>query len=538
MLSSLQTTWNGLSTVQRTLLISVMTAVLGGILLVTWMAGRPSYGVLFSKLEAEDAGAITTKLKELKVDYHLTSGGTTIEVPTDKVYDLRLSLASEGLPKGGAIGFELFDKNQFGASDFTQHLNYQRALQGELERTISQLDGVTAARVHLALPQKRVFTDQQDPTTASVVVHLRPSYEMPEPQVGGIVHLVSSAVEGLKPSDVSVHDAQGELLSTEANGSMLSGTQVEMQERYERRMEGELTRLAEQVLGAGKAAIRVSTELDWDQTETTSETYRGAGRGGKGITLDEQTATESYTRPDANAEGGLPGTATNLNQDGTTSATTTNQVGAYNSSRITNKYAVNKVVERKVSAPGQVRRVSVAVLLDGKISLPKQRALKDAFAAAAGLDLAPDGRGDKIELLQMDFDRTADDEETRAIAAASKQEFQTALVRNGAAVAVVALLVGGTLLLLRKPKAKAAKAPKAQPELTPTPQLDAMVGEERLTPADALAETAMAHEEPAPLGLDGPLTSAQKPVSLEVIRKLADEQPEEVARQLQVWMME
>ena len=516
MLASLQTTWNGLSTVQRTLLISVMSAVLGGILLVTWMAGRPSYGVLFSNLEPEDAGAITQKLKELTVDYHLASSGRTIEVPTDKVYDLRLSLASEGLPKGGAIGFELFDKNQFGASDFTQHLNYQRALQGELERTISQLDGVTAARVHLALPQKRVFTEQQDPTTASVVVHLRPGYEMPERQVGGIVHLVSSAVEGLKPSDVSVHDAQGELLSTESNSTSLSGTQVEMQERYERRMEGELTHLAEQVLGAGKAAIRVSTELDWDQTETTSETYRGAGRGGKGIAVDEQTSTETYTRPDAGTEGGLPGTSSNLDQSTPTETTNRNQAGTYNNSRIQNRYAVNKVVERKVSAPGKVRRVSVAVLLDGKISIPKQRALKDAFAAAAGLDLSPDGRGDKIELLQMDFDRTADDAESRALAAASKQEFQTAMIRNGAAVAVVALLVIGTLLLLRKPKApKPAKMPTVTPE--PAAQLDAMVGEERLTPADALAAGGMLDEEPAPLGLDGPLSPAQKPVSLELI---------------------
>jgi flagellar M-ring protein FliF len=306
-------------------------------------------------------------------------------------------------------------------------------------------------------------------------------------------------------------------------------------------METELTQLAEQVLGAGKAAIRVSTELDWDQTETTSEMYRGPGRGGKGIPVEEQTTTETYSRPDATPEvGGLAGAASNLDTTGTTDSATRTQNGAYNNSRISNKYAVNKVVERKVSAPGKVRRVSVAVLLDGKISLPKQRALKDAFAAAAGLDLTPEGRGDRIELLQMDFDRTADDSESRNMAAAAKQEFQMTLVRNIGAVLVVALMVGGTLLLLRKPKP--AKEPKQLPQPA---RLDAMVGEDRLTPENALAEGmtadasgADADTEAAPLGLDGALQPGQPPVSLELIRRLADERPEEVARQLQVWMAE
>jgi flagellar M-ring protein FliF len=232
----------------------------------------------------------------------------------------------------------------------------------------------------------------------------------------------------------------------------------------------------------------------------------------------------------------MAGTASNLDENGTTDSANRTQTGAYNNSRISNKYAVNKVVERKVSAPGKVRRVSVAVLLDGKISLPKQRALKDAFAAAAGLDLTPEGRGDRIELLQMDFDRTEDDSEVRNMATAAKQEFQMTLIRNIGAVLVVALMVGGTLLLLRKPKP--AKAPKQLPQPA---RLDAMVGEDRLTPENALAEGLAgnaADAEPAPLGLDGALDPAQPPVSLELIRRLADERPEEVARQLQVWMAE
>src|SRR5437762_2000442 len=155
MLTSLQKTWQSLPLAQRVALGGVVAAVFGGLLLVAQFASHPTYSVLFSNLEPEDAGAVTSKLRELKVDYQLSQGGRAIEVPADKVYDLRLSLATEGLPRGGSVGFKLFDKTNFSATDFTQHLNYRRALEGELTRTINRLDGVVDSRVHLAMPEKQ-----------------------------------------------------------------------------------------------------------------------------------------------------------------------------------------------------------------------------------------------------------------------------------------------------------------------------------------------------------------------------------------------
>src|SRR6266498_3879147 len=164
-MSSLEKTWASLSMGQRLALGGVLAVVFGGILLVAEVAGRPPYGVLFSNLEPQDAGAVTSKLREMKVDYHLSQGGRAIEVPAEKVYDLRLQMATEGLPRGGSAGFELFDKTNFAATDFSQHLNYRRALEGELQRTIQQLDGVTDARVHLAMPEKQLFIEKEQPVT-------------------------------------------------------------------------------------------------------------------------------------------------------------------------------------------------------------------------------------------------------------------------------------------------------------------------------------------------------------------------------------
>src|SRR5258708_271525 len=174
MLTSLQKIWGSLTLGQRLTLGGVLAVVFGGMLFVAQTASRPTYGVLFSNLEPEDAGAVTSKLREQKVDYRLSQAGRTIEVPEDKVYDLRLTMATEGFPRGGSVGFELFDKTNFTATDFTQHLNYRRALEGELTRTLSHLDGVLESRVHLAMPEKQLFEDKEEPVTASVVLHLRP----------------------------------------------------------------------------------------------------------------------------------------------------------------------------------------------------------------------------------------------------------------------------------------------------------------------------------------------------------------------------
>jgi flagellar M-ring protein FliF len=529
MLTSLQKTWQSLPLIQRVALAGVAAAVFGGLLLVAQMASRPTYSVLFSNLEPEDAGAVTSKLRELKVDYRLSQGGRAIEVPADKVYDMRLSMATEGLPRGGSVGFELFDRTSFGATDFTQHLNYQRALQGELTRTINRLDGVLDSRIHLALPEKQLFSEKEQAVTASVVLHLRPGYQMDERRVAGIVHLVSSAVEGLKPENVTVHDSQGELLSSSGQGSQLTDSQIEQQERYERRLESELERLAEQVLGPDRAAIRVSADLNWDQTETTSETYRPTAPQFKNLLTEEEGAKETYGRQSGPQPRGAPGVASNMRSTPVPAAATIgSEPGQYINSRFNNRYVVNKFLERKVTAPGKIRRLSVAVLLDQTVSALQQRELKAAFAAAAGLDLTAvekGGRGDHIELLPMPFDRTRATEATRTAASAEKVGFQTALIRNGAAVVVVLLVMIASLVLLRR-----TRAPQGG-------ELDELIGE--AVPLQALIDQAG-----APRGLESQrqhaVGSNLSPAlsAADRVRQLAAGRPEDVARQLQVWLSE
>lgn len=523
MLTSLQQTWTRLALWQRVALGAVLAVVFGGILLVSRVAGRTSYGILFTNLAAEDAGAVTSKLRELKVAYRLAQGGKAIEVPADQVYDLRLSMATEGLPRGGSIGFELFDRTNFGATDFTQHLNYQRALQGELTRTINQLEGVVETRVHLAMPEKPLFTENIEPVTASVVLHLQPGFQMDTRRVAGIVHLVSSAVEGLKPDNVTVHDAQGELLSSAQGPAALSSTQTQAQEQLEKRKQAELQGLADRVLGPGKAAIRVTAELNWDQMETTSERYQPGGPNGRNLPVEEQNTTETYGDGVTPPARGTPGVASNLTAPpGTRGASVTENAKRYLNSQTNNRYAVNKVLQRRVSAPGEIRRLSVAVLLDESVGIAKRQTLEQTFAVAAGLDLtsvARGGRGDQIKVTTMPFDKSVATEAKTLAATAEKENFRISLVRNGAAVAVVLLIIGASFLLLRRVRA------------TPVPRLDALIG-------DDLPDSA-AHV------LEGELTGAlprSEPAgsasSVTRLRELASAQPEEVARYLQVWMAE
>lgn len=522
MLSSATNTWKTLSFTQRASLLVIAAVAFGGIILVGQVAARPSYGVLFSGLEATDAGAVADKLKDLKVEYRLSQGGRTIEVPDEKVYDLRLAMAAEGLPRGGSAGFELFDKTNFGATDFTQRLNYQRALQGELTRTINKLDGVVDSRVHIAIPEHRLFTDKDEPPTASVVLHLRAGHQLAERDVNGITHLVASAVEGMKTENVTVLDERGSLLSGSTGGGspLLTDSQIQLQERYESRIASELQRLADQVLGPNKAGIRVSADLNWDKTETTKETYSPSGDK-KNLPVEEQSTVETYAKtnaPNAPARG-VPGVTGNTTQAG---AQPTAQPGQYLSQQTGNKYVVNKIVEHSTTAPGKVRRISVAVLLDAPISPEQQTSLKNAFAAGAGLDLdpAPKGRGDKIELVSIPFDKSVDKAAAKTADVEAKQSSQREMIRNGSAVGVAVIMVIATFLMMKRSR-------------KPRPMLDALIVND--TPPPALGPGPATYE-PVPVAVAAGALPTTSGAPIDRIRQMSEERPEEVARQLASWM--
>ena len=261
---------------QRMIILVALAGSIAGLIAVALWTQQPDMQVLFTNLNPEDAAGIVDKLKETKVPYETTGGGATILVPSAQVHELRLQLATQGLPHGGGVGFEIFDRSSIGMSDFVQKLNYRRALQGELARTIAQMPEIERARVHLATPERRLFSNDENRARASVVVSLRNGQALAKTQVNGIVHLVSSSVEGLQVKDVTVVDGHGRLLSSAAgsdDAAGLTGSQLEYQRTVEKDIETRIQTMLERIVGVNKAVVRVSSILDFRKVETTEEKY-------------------------------------------------------------------------------------------------------------------------------------------------------------------------------------------------------------------------------------------------------------------------
>ncbi|MGQ9746906.1 MAG: flagellar basal-body MS-ring/collar protein FliF, partial [Candidatus Caldatribacteriaceae bacterium] len=236
----LKNVWGGMNQGQKMLFILLTTVLLAGIVMVFLYSGRPDYAPVFSSSDPGESGKVVDRLKELGIPYRLSQGGTRVEVPQDRVYEARMQLAQEGLPTKGS-GFELMDKNTFGLTSFLQKVNYQRALQGEIERTIMHLEGVEGARVHLVIPEKKLFLEEKQEPTASVVLRLRPGRVLQDVQVQAIANLVANSVEGLSPERVAILDERGNILASgvgDASGFLgttnLTAAQLEMKREVEK----------------------------------------------------------------------------------------------------------------------------------------------------------------------------------------------------------------------------------------------------------------------------------------------------------------
>ena len=261
---------------RRMTFVALTAAVLIGTGALAWWVQQPQYRVLYSGLGGSDAAAVIEYLKSEKIPYRVSEGAGNIEVAAGRLYETRMALAGRGIPQGGGVGFEIFDKQTLGMTDFVQRLNYQRALQGELARSIAELDTVEAARVHLAMPERSLFVAEERRPSASVVLKLRPGRTLASEQISGVVHLVAASVEGLQPSDVTVVDVNGKVLSqdqeetdTRSPGKGLMTFQREIEQGYTESIESMLTR----VLGPGHALARVTVALDMAQVEKTEESF-------------------------------------------------------------------------------------------------------------------------------------------------------------------------------------------------------------------------------------------------------------------------
>jgi flagellar M-ring protein FliF len=347
---------------QRMIILVALAGSVAGLVAVGLWTQQPDMQVLFSNLAPDDAGAIVDKLKDAKVPYETSGGGTTILVPSAHVHDMRLQLAGQGLPHGGGVGFEIFDRSTLGMSEFVQKLNYRRALQGELARTIAQMPEVERARVHLAMPERRLFATEQDRARASVVLSLRGSQMLGKAQVQGIIHLVSSSVEGLQARDVTVVDGHGQLLSTSSSDETagLTGSQLEYQRTVEKDIEGRIQSMLERIVGVNKAVVRVSSQLDFRKVETTEERFDPNGQVVRGV-----PGVESNVPPGSEVEAA---------QTSSTSNQTKNE---------TVNYEISRTVSRIVEPIGTVKKLSVAVLVDGTYEAAKAPEGEKPVAEAA-----------------------------------------------------------------------------------------------------------------------------------------------------------
>ncbi len=395
---------------KRMLVGGVVAATVLAFAVLIMLANRTDYRPLFTNLSTEDAGDIIKKLKEAKTPYQITQDGKGIMVPSDKVYELRLSLATEGLPQGGGVGFEIFDRKNFGMTEFVQKLNYQRALQGELARTISQLSGVEQARVHLVIPEKSLFKDAEKPPTASIVLRMKGGRSLTDGEVQGVVHLVASSIEGMNPDNVTVLDSRGKILSKGENGvedatAKMTSTMQATQRAYERSLEERLQTLLDRVVGAGKSVARVTATFDFKQVERVEEKF------------DPDTiAVRSEQHSDEKAGGsmtasGVPGVQTNLGRNPAGAAA--GGVGGGSKTDDTLNYEVSRSTSRTIEPVGTLSKLSVAVLVDGKYVTPP--VVKDGQVATPKyVPLSPDDL-QKIDALvknSIGFDATRGDQVT------------------------------------------------------------------------------------------------------------------------------
>ncbi len=340
----LRAVWDKLNTTQKGTLLATTAVVLAGMIaIIAWSATGPggsdsNYSTLFVNLEPEDAAKVTDAIKEMKVPYKLENNGRQVTVPKDQLYEARMQMARLGLPQTGGQGYEIFDKLHLGMTDFVQNLNYRRALEGELARTIESLHEVEKARVHVTIPKPSLFTEKKDEATASVILKMRPGEEINEKQVRGITHLIASSVEGLKARQVTVLDIHGNMLTKGfADNALAEQTDHNMtlQNSVEEELERKIVDIFDGLLGPNKARVKVSAELDFDQVNKTVESY------------DPNTKVIRSQQRDENAVKGSP-QAQSEQKEGS----------------ITN-YEFDKTVASIVSSPGARKRITVSVAVDG-----------------------------------------------------------------------------------------------------------------------------------------------------------------------------
>ncbi len=456
--------WKQLGVNQRVSVVLGAGVVLAGLIGLSIFANRPDFVLLYGKLDDAEAAKVLGALDDAKVPYQTGRGGSSILVPSDKVYQMRAQLAAKGIPRGGdGVGYEIFDKPNFGISDFVQRANYLRAIQGELSRTISQIDMVESSRVMIVMPENRLLIDTQKKPTASVFVRTRGNGQLPSSAINSIRFLVANAVEGLQANSVSVVDHLGNVLSENSEENSVAGmsnNQLAARRNLEQYLGKKAEAMLERALGPGQAIVRVSADINWDTITRTEEKFDPDGQVAKSTTLNDETTTTTSSEP----EGGAVGVASNVPGSDTNSAA--GGSSAVNNSETKKKvtesqYEISRISSNTILNAGGIKRLSAAVFIaqamegEGKDRKPVARSdeemqkLKRIVQSAVGIVENDPARKDELTLEQLPFNEQPAIELSQRLEKDGNRQFYWDVGKN-VLYALVALIMFMVFLKLLK----------------------------------------------------------------------------------------
>ncbi len=496
-LSQAREVWTRLSPNQRFGMAGVtFISIVGMIALLIW-AQRPKYEVLYSGLDEDDSANIAMGLQAEKIPYKAEQNGMVILIPSDRIPETRLTMAGKGLPRSSGVGYEIFDKVNIGVTDFVQKINYRRALEGELARSIETVRNIDKARVHIVIPEERLFTEDQNKPSASVMLKLRPSSEPDEKQIVGITHLVASSIEGLEPENITVVDSYGKLLSMAGAVDpmvKLTAHQLELRQRLEAYLTGKVQSLLNGVLGQSNSVVRVSAEIDFQRVDQTIRQIDPANTAVRGEQREETVQSNEQETSSTSSE-----------------------------SSITN-FEISERMEHLVQEAGSIRRITVAVFINHTFamvsppeggepvrqSIPRPQEELDNIRLIVQNSVGYDPlRGDQVAINQFSFDTTQLDRERELLEQAERREFWYNVTQKVLLVVSILIFVLFARSLLRSLKILPPKEA-----------------------AEEGIETAVPIEEEISL-------EAQKRAQIqEQVLIFAKEKPSNVAKLIKTWMVE
>ncbi|MBI1246199.1 MAG: flagellar M-ring protein FliF [Alphaproteobacteria bacterium] len=549
-MNSFMDTLRQLGPMRLGLLGAVAVGLLGFFFFFSMRLSQPPMALLYSELSPTDAGQITARLDQQQIPFELRNGGATIMVPDDRVLRLRLSFAEAGIPRGGSIGYEIFDKGDvLGQTNFMQQINQTRALEGELARTVSALQPVAGARVHLVIPRRDLFNREKQEPTASVVLRMRDANNrLPRQQVQAIQSLIAAAVPGMRPVRVSVVDDRGNLLAKgqpeSEDPSATNGSSEELKRAYEQRFARTIEGIIERTIGPGKVRAEVAVDLDFDRIVTNQESFDPDGR----VVRSTQTVTETNESAENAAQVSVQNNLPDANQD-SGGAKTTNRG---NRQEETTNYEITKTVRQHIRESGIIRKLSVAVVVDGTTtgagaekkyeprSPEEMQRITALVRSAIGFD---EKRGDKLDVVNMQF--YAPEEIQVDTKEPGLFDFTRADLLRLAEVFVMAIVALLVILLVARPiinhVLRSAQDRREQERMA----AEQAAQQAQLMPGAAPAGLALPGG-PAP-GMEGPSEIEQmidiaqvegrvRASSIKKIGEIVEKHPEEAVAILRTWM--